>query len=349
MKFLAALLVFCAAAWPQQPDEIHLRDGIFTVTNLTITAEPPEGWFSVFPVYAAGNETQPMLGTYSFEGSTLTFRPRFPIARGVSYQAKLISKGALLTAAVFDPAPAPPPSTRVTAIYPSTDKLPVNTLRLYIYFSAPMSRGEALQHIHLVTDDGKNARQAFLEIDQELWDPALRRLTLLFDPGRIKRGLVPAQQLGTPLKEGLHYTLSIDKDWHDAQGVTLTQSFEKSFTAIAADRTAPAPKLWRIVTPRADTLDPLIVTFPKPMDHALLQRMLQVDGVPGRAVIAQNETAWRFTPGAPWHPGTYSISAENLLEDISGNHLDRPFDVDLSTQAPASVGERRLTLPFAVR
>ena len=30
----------------------------------------------------------------------------------------------------------------------------------------------------------------FLEIDEELWDPAMMRLTLFIDPGRIKRGAV---------------------------------------------------------------------------------------------------------------------------------------------------------------
>ena len=51
--------------------------------------------------------------------------------------------------------------------------LPANELKLYIYFSAPMSRGEAWKHIHLLDDAGKPVPLAFLELDQELWDPVI--------------------------------------------------------------------------------------------------------------------------------------------------------------------------------
>ena len=43
------------------------------------------------------------------------------------------------------------------------------------------------------------------------------RFTLLFDPGRIKRGLKPAQRrVGPVLEEGKSYTLVIDRGWTDA-------------------------------------------------------------------------------------------------------------------------------------
>jgi len=353
-------MLACAAAWSQKADQkpnIHFQGGIFTATGIAFGMEPADGWGSVFPVYTAGNAAQPMLGTYALEGGTLSFRPRFPVVPGVAYEAVLISDGRAVASFLSNPLASRPSVTAPVlqlhspgiVVYPSTDKLPVNTLRLYIYFSAPMSRGEAWQHIHLRTEDRQDVRNAFLEIDQELWDPAQRRLTVLFDPGRIKRGLVPAREMGTPLKEGQKYRLTIDKDWHDSTGFTLTQGFEKLFTAVAAERTPPAPKLWRVAAPLAGSRQPLVVTFPQPMDFALLQRMIQVEGVAGQVAVAQNETEWRFTPDAPWKAGRYRIAAENTLEDISGNHLDRAFDVDLSLNAPAIVGEKTLTLPFTVR
>ena len=98
----------------------------------------------------------------------------------------------------FDvPKAAPRAATRIEQVYPSTDTLPANTLKLYIYFSAPMRRGEAWQHIRLLDEHGAPVELPFLEIDQELWDPTNTRLTVLFDPGRIKRGLVPLQRIGT--------------------------------------------------------------------------------------------------------------------------------------------------------
>ena len=64
----------------------------------------------------------------------------------------------------------------------------------------------------------------------------------------------------------------------------------------------------------------------------------------------RNETRWSFTPSAAWKAGTYSLVADNLLEDIAGNHLDRAFDVDLQQarqQAPAPASATS-SLPFSV-
>jgi len=69
-------------------------------------------------------------------------------------------------------------------------------------------------------------------------------------------------------------------------------------------------------------VEPLVVEFLKPMDYALLQRMIEVQGVAGRIVIDRDETRWSFAPDAPWKAGSYHLIADNLLEDIAGNHLD---------------------------
>ena len=54
---------------------------------------------------------------------------------------------------------------------------------------------------------------------EELWDPNFQRLTMTFDPGRIKRGLTSNETMGPPIAEGKRYTLVIDRDWPDARGV----------------------------------------------------------------------------------------------------------------------------------
>ena len=84
---------------------------------------------------------------------------------------------------------------RVVAVYPSSATLPENQLRFYLHFSAPMSRGEVYQHLQLLDQDGKPIVLPFLEIGEELWDTTGQRLTLLIDPGRIKRGLCRASSL----------------------------------------------------------------------------------------------------------------------------------------------------------
>ena len=83
----------------------------------------------------------PLLGSYSVERDALVFRPTFPITAGVRYRAVFHPPGAAPLEKTFDgPARDTTPSTRVERIYPSSDVLPSNQLRLYVYFSAAMSR-----------------------------------------------------------------------------------------------------------------------------------------------------------------------------------------------------------------
>src|SRR5581483_747984 len=128
---------------------------------------------------------------------------------------------------------------------------PENQLKFYFHFSAPMKQGEAYEHIHLLNEAGKPIELAFLELGEELWDPSGKRFTLFIDPGRIKKGLKPREDLGPVLEEGKSYTLVIDRDWKDAEGEALKESFKKTFRAVAADETPPEPKTWRLEAPAA--------------------------------------------------------------------------------------------------
>ena len=99
--------------------------------------------------------------------------------------------------------------TVVEAIYPSSDVLPENQLKFYIHFSAPMSRGDSYRHIRLLDAKGKPVEAPFLELAEELWDDSGRRLTLLLDPGRVKRDLKPHKEVGRAIVDGGRYTLVI--------------------------------------------------------------------------------------------------------------------------------------------
>jgi hypothetical protein len=337
-----SLLLLLAAAVFAQATSFKFSNGEYRLEGWTGGSQPPlAGWESIFPVYAGGSEI-PMLGVYTVEGNALIFRPRFPVEPETSVHGNF--PGGVF---FLHPAAAPLPTAHVEHVYPSAGILPANTLRMYIYFSEPMSIGDALQHIRLTDPAGDAVPNAFL--DQELWDPDHKRLTLLFDPGRIKRGLVPATELGTPIVEGTRYKLIIDKSMRDDRGAPLVEEFGKGFVGGPAERMPADPKSWRITAPEAHTTAPLIVNFPHPMDHALLQRMLRVSGVRGTAIIGADETEWRFTPDTPWIAQTYTLEAETNLEDICGNHLDRPFDIDLRQRPPAQPGNNTVPIPFSVR
>jgi hypothetical protein len=239
----------------------------------------------------------------------------------------------------------------VQQVYPSTDLIPDNQLKLYVQFSAPMARGEAWQRIRLLDEFGSPVELPFVEIDQELWDPQFRRLTILFDPGRIKRGLLPREQVGPPLIEGKRYILVIDRDWRDSRGLPLQEGFRKHFHVARSDRLPPLVSDWRLVAPGVQTDEAVIVHFPEPMDWALLHRALRISGptgpVAGTITVSRDETEWRFVPANPWRPGEYQLLVDPILEDLAGNRIDRPFDVDLSETNPAAEQTRSGTVSLS--
>ena len=109
------------------------------------------------------------------------------------------------------------PTTTVTAVYPAAAVLPENTLRLYIEFSAPMGNRGALDFVRLLDERGQDVPIPFLPLQADFWNAEHTRYTLFFDPGRVKQGILPNQQLGRPLEAGREYTLEVSADWHDAQ------------------------------------------------------------------------------------------------------------------------------------
>ena len=330
-------------------------------------------WQDFFAVYvdsdsfSQDSEIPPILGSYRIESGALIFQPRYPLEPGVRYRAVFramrdpavdqsgVGMMAQEIIATFElPKRDEIPSTKVEHVYPTTDLLPENQLKFYLHFSAPMSRGEAYTWLHLLDEAGDQVSLPFLELDQELWDGEGKRLTILFDPGRIKRGLLPHEEVGVPIKEGRKYTLVIDRRWLDAEGKPLKEGFEKSFSVRAPDRESPDLNIWRLVPPRDGTFEPFSIEFPEPMDHALLLRLLDVtDGegnlLQGSIQVDRQETRWRFTPRRPWKAGDYLLVVGTILEDLAGNRIDRLFEVDVFERVDEQTNRETVSLPFKVQ
>jgi hypothetical protein len=372
LVWLAPVLAFLSAGRADPPAagpaiDYDAKLGRFEVTHLdakalaAFAARKPSAadWHGLFAVsVAAAPEARvPMLGEYAVEGGRLLFTPRFPPRAG-EFIAKLDPSrlpGAVRSAAVekhfrFDAKPAGPPAA-VARVYPTADTLPENLLKFYVHFTAPMRRGEAYQHVHLFDAAGKVMEHAFLELDEELWDASGKRLTVLIDPGRIKRGLKPREDLGPVLEAGKGYTLIIDGRWRDAEGRPLGRDFRKRFRATAAEEKPIDPADWTITPPPAGVRAPLTVSFPRPLDHALLQRVLTVrdlagEPLDGEITMTDSEKRWQFTPRRPWAAGQYNLEIEPILEDLAGNSVGRAFEVDEERPAPRRPAARR---PFAVK
>jgi hypothetical protein len=352
---IVALVLVLGTIATAQAVSIQLDAGTFRVTGWQAPATPPAGgWASLFSVYAGTATAPAMLGTYATEGGTLLFRPRYPLAAGVKYRAVFRQPGQRTPVErSFDgPSARPAPMTRVERVYPSADVLPSNTLRLYVYFSAPMSRGEVAIRLHILDGAGKELKDVLLP-GQELWDPGNQRLTMTFDPGRIKRGLESNSTMGPPIAEGARYTLVIDRGWPDSRGVPLAGDYRKEFRGGAPIRVPPDPKQWRVTAPRAGTSAPLTVAFGRSMNYPLLQRMLQVTGPKGRVAGAiateEQESVWRFTPQQRWVAGAYRLVVDTDLEDVAGNRIDQPFDIDVFDTVTEHLTTRTIDVPFGIR
>jgi hypothetical protein len=353
-----AVILFVGTTAGAQTISIQFDGGTFRVAGWKAPpAAPAKGWGSVFSVYAGAGDVPPLAGAYAIEGDALVFHPGYPIAPGVQYRAVFHPPGAgAPVEKTFDgPHQDETPSARVEHIYPSADVLPSNQLRLYIYFSAPMSRGESARYLHVLDENGKDLQgaQAVFLPGEELWDPNFRRLTMTFDPGRIKRGLTSNEKIGPPIGEGKRYTLVIDRDWPDAHGAPLVESFRKSFRGGPAERNPPDPRQWRVTAPQTGTLSALVVDFPTAMNYPLLQRMLQVSGAQGKltgtVLIDRQETQWRFTPHDAWKTGNYQLIVDTAIEDLAGNHVGQPFDLDTFEHVTEHITTKTISLPFAVR
>jgi hypothetical protein len=340
------------------------------LTKLAGRADADEAFGPVFSLHVV-NDSRPadlpaMAGSYAVKDSVLRFTPRYSLRPGTAYRAVLHPDGIFnqqetqnrAAKAIFRevsiPGEAAGDATEVTRVYPTAAVLPENQLRFYIHFSAAMGRGDAYRHLRLLDRQGEPVDLAFLEIGEELWDARNRRLTLLIDPGRIKRGLRPREELGPVLETGREYTLAIDGNWRDAKGHPLKADFTKRFRAGPPVETAIDTASWKITPPAAGSSEPLVVRFPRPLDQALVERTITVatsDGAPvaGRGIAADEERRWEFGAEKPWKAGKYTIVVDKTLEDISGNRIGRPFDVDLENEIDRPVEAALVKIAFEVK
>ena len=308
-------------------------------------------------------------GDFAVDFNSVWFVPRFPFMDGMDYSlvidagvtdAGMIDAGVIAAGGVESqevwpvrrPSTPTVPATEVAAIHPTATELPVNLLRMYVLFSAPMSEGWAGRAIRVCREDtGEELEGVFLPSDPELWDASRRRLTMLLDPGRIKRGLVPNREFGYPLLEGAPVRVSVDAEFRDAGGQPLKASAARSYQIGPPLRSRIDPGGWRLIAPAAGSLHPLIVDFDRPLDHGLLQRCLWVRDAAGGTIPGQGESGaaernWQFTPASPWAPGGYQLVVAPRLEDVAGNSPVRVFDRDISKPEESPAAAVRLAVDF---
>jgi len=296
----------------------------------------------------AADDLPDVIGRYEVLDDGVRFIPRLPFERGVRFRAtydpRTLARGERQQALTHEfsvPTETCVPRAQVARVFPSGDALPENLLRFYVCFSSPMQRGRAQEHVTVLDAAGCPAPDVLYRPPVELWDPSMRYLTVLLDPGRLKRGVGPHRALGPPLRAGLEYTLAVGEGMLDALGRPLRAAFSKSFRVTEAVREPVAVDGWRLLSPAPKSREPLQLIFPRPLDWALLWHTLRVtsaadEPIEGRIAVDRGERRWQFTPRSAWSPSRYLIHVESGLEDVCGNNLLGPFDRILRSTGEAA-------------
>ena len=216
-------------------------------------------------------------------------------------------------------------------VYPSGEDIPENLLRVSIAFASPTAPG-IFERLALRGTDGVIVAQPFLE--QELWSPDGKTLTLLLHPGRVKSGLRAHAEAGRALHSGDRVALLLD-------GEPLT-----TWRVGPARKSAPDPRRWSINAPRAGTRDAVVLTLDAPID-ALAAGSLAVisprgEKMRGRAVLALGEQSWSLAPETNWEEGPYRILIHPRLEDPQGNALRSGFEQTAGLSSPDAAAPAEL-------
>ncbi len=228
------------------------------------------------------------------------------------------------------------PSLRIS---PEAKVLPANALRFYIHFPRPGEAHFDRGQLWLLNEEERAVRDPFLVLSQELWSLDGRRLTVLIEPGRIKRGLGADPSHEPALVVGRAYSLVVT-----ALGQTARHTFRVSGPVLkAVDETD-----WRLVTPTAGSLEPIVVHFDRVMDAALCEDEIGVldafgELIETRVSLAPEGIAAELIPGRPWRAGEHRLVVSERFEDVCGNRLGEALDHDLSTGGRPRAGTIHFT------
>src|SRR5262249_15619748 len=223
---------------------------------------------------------------------------------------------------------------RVVLVQPSGPEVPANLLRISISFASQVE-GPLLPRLALMHGDGRQVHEPFLE--QELWSPSGKILTVMMHPGRVKTGLKAHDEEGPILSVGDEVALALD-------GVPI-----KRWRVGPADVIGPMASKWKVSAVRVESKQPLVVALDGPIDGRAGDYLAIADArdhrVAGRAQLTNGESTWTFTPSAPWRPGAYKLGVRGALEGPAGNRLGSHFETSIYSPPGPPVD---VVVPFAV-
>lgn len=210
-------------------------------------------------------------------------------------------------------------------VQPSGPQVPANLLRISLVFAQPVD-APILPRLELREANGNVIDQPFLE--QELWSPSGKVLTVLLHPGRVKSGLIAHDTAGPVLHADEMVTLTLD-------GREI-----KRWKVDSDDHDGPRPADWSVGRILAGTREPLRVELDSPIDGRDVDYLAVANSsnrrIHGSARLEVGERRWTFTPDAPWTESQYTLAVFGNLEDPSGNRLNGHFESPETAPEPVA-------------
>lgn len=295
-------------------------------------------------------KSQSIFGDLQKEGSDFIFTPIIPFTSGETYEVLKNDER------YFDfsiPETERLQAPKLLGIYPKTDTVPENLLKMYFVFDKPMQQTQPTLNFIKVYNTADNKEvEIFLPLENELWNRDRTRLTLWLDPGRIKKDLIPNKEQGIPIEKENTYQIEVSPKLEDQEGNSLHKSYTKTFYVGARDQEKPLVSLWQITVPEKNTKSGLGIDFTEFLDSFLVEETIKVykgeTEIEGAFFISKKANSLVFIPVQPWEKGNYMIQIESRLEDLAGNNLNRLFDEDLTQNKELSNSKFKV-LEFVIK
>ena len=89
------------------------------------------------------------------------------------------------------------------------------------------------------------------------------------------------------------------------------------------------------------------------MDEALARRLIRVtlgerEVAAEKLWLSEQEQQWNFLPAMDWEAGPHALAVQSTLEDLAGNTIGKPFEVDLFERVERRITNAVVTLPITI-
>lgn len=258
----------------------------------------------------------------------MSVRPSFAIAR------RLVGAAAAAGVVAFAVASASAAHARPldVEIHPSAASVPENLLRIELRFPQPQRLPFDMRRVQLIDERGAVIEHALLDLALPSADG--RRITVLLDPGRVKRDVGPNVEAGRALRVGQVVSLRVAPEPADpersARSARSAEPAVKRWRVTAAVQARLEPDTWRLSPPRAGSRTPLSMRLDAPIS-ASAQALIAVADPAGRRVagsasLSDGDAVWRFVPARAWSAGAHQLVIHPELEDAAGNRSCAAFE-----------------------